>query len=440
MLQKTLLLYLSVFLLCLPLTSYATVEEDVAALDVRVTTAETDIITNSDRITALEAISIDNNASIVYLQKDCGTRKNCIDSLDLLITWIWETRLPDANNPLLVNIGPGTFARDANEWFCDGSSVGGQRGYVSFRGAGRLETSIVPAVDNTFEPISVNTCTDLSFSELTIDGGGADAVTAISWVGGGKSIWENVDVINARRLWYEHCGAGSPSIGLHYWFGSRLTSRGGDVYATYFSDCGETWFYNGDILANNIKVGRSQPSNAVAVKIEHSASMQIFGSSVRAIVDENASSVIRREPILHIGHGAIVANGGTVHMHGGIVSSLSKASVEANVFGVKSINYGAVHIIDTAFNVKSSGGGIADRVIIDALSSVQSPFQWPNDNEPPQILSMTGADTVVETDCDSNGDCSGNGTAPFHPHLMVYDDSCGISNPWFDMVTGQCRQ
>jgi hypothetical protein len=46
----------------------------------------------------------------------------------------------------------------------------------------------------------------------------------------------------------------------------------------------------------------------------------------------------------------------------------------------------------------------------------------------------------VETDCASSGDCGGPGSGA-QTHLMLYNpDHCGTSDPWFDVVTGACRQ
>ena len=53
------------------------------------------------------------------------------------------------------------------------------------------------------------------------------------------------------------------------------------------------------------------------------------------------------------------------------------------------------------------------------------------------LRSITGQDLFIETDCNSAGDCSGRGT---ETHLMIYNDAnCSQGNPWFDTVTGACR-
>jgi hypothetical protein len=73
---------------------------------------------------------------------------------------------------------------------------------------------------------------------------------------------------------------------------------------------------------------------------------------------------------------------------------------------------------------------------------VNSPFLWQQGTLPPisptetsLLNSEDGADQYVETDCESDGDCTGGDEA----HLMVYNASlCGNAS-WLDTVTGRCR-
>ncbi len=44
----------------------------------------------------------------------------------------------------------------------------------------------------------------------------------------------------------------------------------------------------------------------------------------------------------------------------------------------------------------------------------------------------------VEKDCSSLGDCDSGGN---ETHLMIYNqNACPAINPWYNVVTGACRQ
>jgi hypothetical protein len=125
-------------------------------------------------------------------------------------------------------------------------------------------------------------------------------------------------------------------------------------------------------------------------------------------------------------------------MHGGIIAvDASKGAVSRNAIGIdvnKSTNGdGKAHTFETAWTVKAgTGGGTVTR--LKGNGEHESPFLWQagTDVPVPNLVSLTGADMFVETDCNSSG-CSGGS----EPHLMIYSSSC--PSKWFDLVRQQCR-
>lgn len=78
-------------------------------------------------------------------------------------------------------------------------------------------------------------------------------------------------------------------------------------------------------------------------------------------------------------------------------------------------------------------------------AAAHAPFLWQAGLTPPtaptetnRLQSQDGQDLYVEIDCNSLGDCSSG--VPDQPHLMIYNSSfCPPEDPWFNVVTGDCR-
>ena len=110
--------------------------------------------------------SPDDDAQVVFLREDCGPSgsemKNCFETMaslsDPATGWIWNDRdpAPSANEPLLVDIGPGTF---------DGFECPDGKGFVTLRGTGRVNTILSDTV-----AIDVENCAALDFIDLTASG------------------------------------------------------------------------------------------------------------------------------------------------------------------------------------------------------------------------------------------------------------------------------
>jgi hypothetical protein len=396
-------------------------------------------------ITSVYALPV-STASQVALKKDCGADPNCFSDATSLLNWVWVTRKPSATSPLIVDIGAGVFGLP-KQAFCDSA------GYVTFRGAGR-DNSVLSGGGNTTLPgdagtgstlpvMFINNCANLTFQDLTILSGSRGGVSGsnvgIQWQGGGNSTWTNVGVKTSNYAWYDTCGSGS-GLGTHYWFSSKFESSGADYNITYSSSCGSSWIYGGEILA--LADGKGGTSALLAVRADTGGEVEIYGSAVRSIATVNNTGVLWND---FVGHSGFAANGGKIHMHGGVISVRSEnPAINRSVNGVRSMGAtGFVHTPDTAFGLLASGTGTANRVREESGGTAMSPFTWPAGVNPPMsagksINSANGQDMFVETDCSSTTGCrdTSQGT---ETHLLIYNNSCTTAGPWFDIVSRKCR-
>jgi hypothetical protein len=90
------------------------------------------------------------------------------------------------------------------------------------------------------------------------------------------------------------------------------------------------------------------------------------------------------------------------------------------------------------------GAGEARAQLSPTAEVVYLRKDWPPSTLPPasaslvepEVQSVHASDLYVESDCQESGACDAGGGS--EPHLMVYSESCSPS-PWFDTVTGRCR-
>ena len=389
----------------------------------------------------------DTTSDIVNLRQDCSgvnaDVKNCATTFAELLDWVWNTRKPSAASPLLIDVGPGDF----DSFFCNNrTGTTYDTGFVTVRGSGPNNS----AIHNTTKRHAVITsnCTNITFQDISIiaDIDNSDpTVAGIQWIGGGTSVWSNVQVKTTSTSpvtygWYDVAGVSAIDCeGVHYWFGSKISVAARAGSFGYKSNCGETWFYGGDI---EVYIDNDTPTSGAAMSaVQVGDDVRIFGSTVRAVFDPNTTNVALDISMT----GVSVARTGTFHMHGGIINvDASRATSSLDVTGVSAApaptgttDTNALHTPMTAFRLSAGGNGNVIRVSGD---SVESPYTWPKSTTPPSITSTTGSDTFVETDCDSSGNCNDSASTEKHPHLMIYDASCTTNGTWFDVVTNACRQ
>ncbi len=390
---------------------------------------------------------VDPNADIVYLQTNCAGVADCFTSTFALTSWIAGTRQPTAAEPLLVEAGPGEF----EPILCDPSTA---FGHTTFRGAGRERT--VFKVSNCFLCAAISAqdpaCTDLEFQDLTADG---DFWGTVWFEGAGDSSWTNVDILGGRVGWYELSFNCQPElVALHFFWNARIVARKPDGFAGngYESNCSETWFYGSDIsvLAGADAVaGTGYTDNIAAIVVGGGAlgsgvtnrigDVRAFGTTFRIRAADVPDGVLPPDGIV----GVRVFDEGEFHMHGGIINVTVSPTNASEVVGVKVLSGGFAHTPDTAFNIRA-GGGATHRI---QGAAALSPFLHPAADGPPlsnpadpnsaRLQTTIGSDLFVERDCNPMGDCSSTGT---QTHLMVSNPNCGAANPWFNIVTGACRQ
>lgn len=354
--------------------------------------------------------AVDPAAAVVKLRNSCTengvTFDNCFTSLAGLTSWMAGTRKPNANSPLKVEIGPGTFT---GQLLIECDPAGNYTGYTSFEGAGSGQAIIKGQSYNA--PVTVSSCTNLSFSHLTING---TLYGGVLWNGGGSSKWTDVEIIAVARAWYEEqCDS---TRGSHYWFGSKLTATPAfSIASTYRATCDESWFFGSEITvsvpANAYPVG-----NGAAVSASASGIIHVYGSVLRALIDGPGSAPAAR--VGNLGNGT---TGGEIHIHGTGIDGISTTG--KNIVALYAADNGFIHANETAYNLSTTG---TITRIQNQGGHVHAPYLWQNHPEAPVITSDNGADMAVVTNT-SNG----------QPHLVIYSTSC--ASKWFDTVTQACR-
>jgi hypothetical protein len=384
--------------------------------------------------------SLGDATAHVVLVKDCtdagwdsgdvGTK--CFESVSSLQEYIWgESGLwPTASTPLTVDVGPGEFG---GQIYCNGG------GHVTFRGAGR-DRSIIKKSGSylQFAVYIQEGCDALAFQDISVvaettDG---DLGYAVYWAGGGSSSWTDVNLTGDAAGWYDFgCGGDGTDApdGKHYFWGS--TVAGGRL--GFFAECGETWFYGGEIDAFAALKG-SFTNKMTGVWVSHRGEVHLNGAAVRvstAGVSSGSGTAygVQAGPS---GNTFTVPDGyGEFHSHGSLitvrVSNLSSvAAVGILLDDDDAAGDARAHGHETAYVV--SGNSSSKR--LTGSGDFETPFQWEPSTSPPTAAGVIdGQDSYVETDCNSSGCSSGNS-----PHLMIYDVDC-TTTPWFDTVNGACR-
>lgn len=389
--------------------------------------------------------TLGSNTAHIFLVKDCTAAGwsssdigvKCFESVGALTTKIWGSGgiHPTAANPLTVDIGPGEF---------DGTiGCPPGEGHTTFRGASRDRTTIdgglveiIPGFVSVYAAVKGDDCTSLGFQDITLLGGSTtNAGYAVFWVGGGSSSWTDVNIVGSISGWYDaFCDGESTDLpsGVHYFWGSNTTAG----QLGYFAECGETWYYGGEIRIDPALKGSFQ-GTSVGVKVVHRAEVHLFGAAIRASTAtiSSGSGSLRGVMVGTPGNGTLGQGHGEFHMHGGVISVNSSNLSGVNAIGLHMTDSGGAgtaksHTLDTAFAVK--GGSTSTR--LSGTGSFESPQLWEARTTPPTAGgAKDGQDMYVETDCNTSGCSAGS-----DPHLMIYSSTCSPT-PWFDIVRNACR-
>lgn len=372
---------------------------------------------------------IDNNAPVVKLRTDCieaeATLNNCFTDMSSLMAWVSQTRQPNSDNPLLVEIGPGNF----DGFTCVNSS------HINFKGSGRDKT--VFGGGYAQQPaITARDCFNIHVQDLKVTGG---FPAPVYWQGTGSSTWVNVHLDGALYGWTEtECASVTDNTKrpVHRWWSSTIQTRG---KIAYVAACSENWFWGSEIIAaGNGSVNGLRGIVAGAGYSYNRPEVHVYGSVIRVIPNPGVSYPLGGGGE---GPGIFAVSAGShaeVHIHGTGIDVIGN-DMPNHVAALMASNGGIIHANATAYNMSTAAGGTIRRIVKDSNPSthIHASYLWEEHPTPPaSLVSANGADMAVETDCASTG-CQITGT---ETHLLIYNNSCaGAGGPWFDVVTGACR-
>lgn len=381
---------------------------------------------------------IQSDADVVLVRQSCaapggGALDNCFTGMGPLQLWLHGTRMPTPADPVLVEIGPGSFGK----LHCQ--DIGG----VTLRGSGRTHTTL----KHFHSPISALRCDALDVKDLRLE---SDQY-GIVWYGGGNSTWTDVDIAVVAHNqpaggwgWYEDPAicplVAAPSV--HYFYGSSIEVRLSGTTnhgAAYEARCDENWYFGGEIAIESDATSSgtiTQTAVAVAGNASSNGSLRVFGAAIRSLGGGSANyNASPYQGLASVVLGLLPRDsqglaGGIFHAHG--TNILADASdtpgQDAIALDVRSAD-GFAHTPASSFMVMAQGSGVATR--LRSVGMAQSPFLWPAGDAPPPVQSKTGHDLFVDT---------GAGPGGAEAHLMVYDQGCtGSGGPWRDMADGSCR-
>lgn len=361
---------------------------------------------------------IDPQAPVVKLRTTCQdgsvTLDNCFTTPTDLTSWLGNTRKPTIDNPLQVEVGPGTFPRI--QFSC---AANGYTGYISLIGAGRQQTIFEDdSINSTASGIiKVISCTNMHFSEMEITSTGYNYII---WNGGGMSTWNNVDVITPARAWAENSCGSTP--GKHYWFGSRLVANTVfTVGQTYNATCDQSWFFGSQLGLTQHGTSGPMPAADDAVLLASGmGEIHVYGSNIEVTADSSQSTLGGTF------YAAFVQNNGMIHIHGTGIDLISTTTAQVNFVAFNAYSGGMIHANNVAYNMNTAVGTITR--INNQGGSVEAPYMW-GKAQPPAIANV-GADgqdmTVERVGTDMN--------------LLVYNSNCtGSNGPWYNVATRTCR-
>lgn len=398
----------------------------------------------------LNAYAINNapaDADSVTLRTSCtqgGTEiTNCFTTMAEVNNWLLNVRQPSAIKPTIIDIGPGTF----QSWKCTSSGI-------TLRGSGRDKSTIKGGAQGFGMEINQG-CTNLTVQDLTVNNANGFWGVTIPNISAITS-WTNVEIIGGVYGWVEWVTSSCANHdGKHLFFSSRIISTGAvapnDTSRAYTATCAQSWFWGSEITSQ----APSAMTNMFALEA-HGAEVHLYGSNVRLLLPNGsvAASYIPGSPSTGNSHYMIAAlNSSAIHIHGTGLDVVHPGSGTADMLYADSTSH--FHANESGFNIHVSGEGKVRRVA-GAPNRIEAPYIWKQGTQPPlstkldgtatyygvqTLISESGADSYIETDCPVSGNCSLGGT---FPHQMIYRAECtnttANEGPWFDLTTKDCRK
>lgn len=360
---------------------------------------------------------------------------NCFTSMEQVDSWLLNVRHPSDIRPTVINVGPGAFGG----WDCKSS-------HVTLRGSGRSQTRFVVSGSSSGAAMWIQPgCTNLNVQDMSFDGSqgawgvGVNNLEAIT-------SWTNVEISGPWYGWVESIPQSCDNhSGKHVWFSSRIVSTGTSTTGkfssrAYTASCAESWFFGSELVS----MVNDNEASAFALEA-HGAEIHLYGSNARLLL--SSDTVAASFGSAGGGHYLIGATrGSAVHIHGTGLDVVHAGNGTADMLYADSTSH--FHANESGFNIHVTGEGVVRRIA--GTGTIEAPYVWKQGTQPPlsttangvnTLISVSGADTYIETDCPVTGNCSLGGSVP---HQMVYRAECtgtGINQgPWFDLATRSCRQ
>jgi len=357
--------------------------------------------------------AIEPDADIAYLRKNCteeGVRiANCVTKASAVMGWL-GTRQPTSNSPATVEIGPGKFSPGFS---CNGISN------FSLKGSGRGKTVLGGGFGQL--AFQARDCFNLHIQDLTITGG---FPAPIYWLGGGSSTWVNVEILGGIYGWTEADCSGLTQKPVHHWFSSTIKAN---QKVAYNAMCSENWFYGSEFITTGSGFsGGIRGITAHKTTDGLSPEVHIYGSVIRVIPDPGITFATPSGAADATGIVAVSAGrDAEVHIHGTGIDVIGN-DIPNDIAALAVADGGIIHATQSAFVMKTPSPGKVYRIKNDG-GIVKAPYLWENGVLLKNLVSDDGADRTTEI-------------VGGMPHPMVYTSGCNINGPWFDTVTGQCRQ
>lgn len=387
---------------------------------------------------------------------DCGalTPPACFSDLAAVLAELHQRpgngRIPPGpTHPVVVDIGAGTFELTSTTYpTCEGLSN------LSFRGAGKNVTILTgggyPSENAylgevAFAPyvLLIRDCSQLDFSDLTVQTKSGVSRSGVRFVGSGNTWWWSVRMRIGDGtefvpiIWLDSGYAYDESDSTHHWTDVQATIKGEEASGFWITGS------HHEFRASHIKVETD------ADRVNGSIYGAIFGNGE---FDLNVEGSLLEMVDTGTKVGALAAiffsdaTGFYPHCDG------ARASVNGSQLRVSSTaNSGSVIGI---YNICSffSGGRVAARgtdILLEGASVTRKrigglqAIDWPYDHgagaNPPSVsaaYSRKGFDHFVETDC---GALCGNTPLGAESHELLFDPACVTAGPWWDSATSACR-
>jgi len=358
------------------------------------------IISASHADTAIDADVVNLRINCVEGAGTVNENKvgNCFQTTIDLDNWIVNTRT--STNPLLVNIGPGTFGQIS----CAYSDV-------TFRGSGR-ENSIIQWTGPAFSTLTG--CDNLNVEDLKIESTGLHGVL-ITNTQELDSTWTNVEISGVGYGWLESIrSCNGPERGTHRIFSSRITSSSSlttfKTARAYGANCSKSWLYNSEVNA----IANDLLEDTFILDAVNDSEIHVYGSNLRLLVSPDLT--------LHKRMAMIASQDNSeIHIHGTGIDLISENAHTVYVLNAQAGS--SIHANGSAYALKNPGTTIR----IFGEGTVKAPYLWEQGKTAPDISSVTGADIFVDT----------SGAVP---EMFIYSAACnGAGGTWVSSKTGLCR-